>query len=173
MADLSDERGQIPSIDPDDDTRRVRTVGFGFAALIIAVVGSYVIFPEIHSRAVGHGEMHIGNLREEFANISPPSGASPLHDATVHARVGKALVSNRYSASGLTPTAVLDEYGRRLLSNGWTSAGRYPTGRSMQESFCKGPYEATLEVHADSAFWYDFSMAWNDVTVRECSDAAD
>jgi hypothetical protein len=165
---MNDNREQISGIDPVDDwtTRRVRTVGLVFAALVIAVVGSFVI---IHSRARGHGEIHLLKLREEFASISPPVGASPLHDTTVHASLGKALVSNRYSASGLSPTAVLDEYGRRLLNTGWTSAGRYPTVRSMQESFCKGTYEATLEVHADSTFWYDFSMAWNDVTVRECS----
>lgn len=164
--------GQIPIFDPDADrpTRRVRIVAFVLATLAIAAIGSFVIRAQVHSRARGHGGIHVGNLREAFANVSPPAGASPIRDLTARAKLDSALVSNRYSATGLAPGAVLDAYERQLSEQGWVSQGRMPTGGIMMENFCKGEYEAGLELHVENRyFYYAFSISWNEETVRTCA----
>lgn len=171
MSNLIDKNGQIPLYDPDDSPsmRRTRTILSVLAITCIIAIWACVIRAQLNSRARGHGASHIAKLREEFANISPPVGASPLHELTIRSKVGGAFVSNRYSASGLSPTLVLNEYGQRLSGNGWVSIGRNPTGSSVQERFCKGPYEATLDVHAERQLYYEFSMAWNELSVRSCT----
>ncbi|HEY4138679.1 MAG TPA: hypothetical protein VGN65_09515 [Casimicrobiaceae bacterium] len=136
---------------------------------MIAVIWVASIRGELRSRARVHGEMHIGRLRQEFAKIPVPLEVKPIRDAIVRAKVGSALVEERYSGR-VALDDVLDGYRRNLVKQDWRFIGQRSNGNGFMASFCKGEYEATLETHAEKAYsYYDFAMAWSEISIEECT----
>jgi len=113
--------------------------------------------------------MHIGRLRQEFAKIPVPQEVRPVHDIEVKSKVGNAFVENRY-VGRFGADNVLDSYRTNLANQGWSFVGERSNGNGFTARFCKGEYEATLETHIEKAYaYYDFAMAWSDITIKECS----
>jgi hypothetical protein len=113
--------------------------------------------------------MHIGRLRQEFAKIPVPPEVRPVHDIEVRSKVGNALVENRY-VGRFGADNVLDGYRTNLANQGWSFVGERSNGNGFTATFCKGEYEATLETHIEKAYaYYDFAMAWSDITIKGCS----
>ena len=160
-----------PSTESGSSNHGAHAVFIALGAIFIAVTWALSIRAELHSRARGHGEMHTGTLRQEFAKIAVPPEVSPLHDIEVRAKVGIALVEDRYTGT-FASHKVLESYRTNLVNQGWRFVGERSNGSGLTASFCKGEYEATVETHTENGYsYYDFAMAWSDITIEECSPA--
>ena len=161
---------QSPIFASDDSDKRRRRPRSGWAALIVmAVLATWGYLFGPYNKQEREGKLHLALLRKEFEKITLPPGTSAIEDLTGHSRGAGALIQRSY-ASTLPVESVFASYREQLSSNGWTYSGRFQAGGDTIETYCKGESGADVEVRPKGdSFVYFFSMAWSQVTVKECS----
>jgi hypothetical protein len=115
---------QSPIFDPgvrNQWSTGLRLAGVTLVLLVAAVISGCPFGP--FDQQSGDLKIYVSKLREEFRKISPPPGATPTEDPTVHAKRWTALIQGRY-ASHLPIDSVLRSYRQQLSSNGWTYWGQ-------------------------------------------------